>query len=122
MAALRRGKILTCGNARTDGKFYYLFDQKILSVGPPNDEMAVRYRIKGWRNPESTTFFTYAGWATQSTARHLGASRLSTVRFGVRRGVPVVTFNGFNLELDKDRWYCTDDLSEMIPNQRKEAA
>lgn len=112
-ALLRSGESGHRGNARTDGKFYYLFDNAIVSIGPPNEAEAVRGRLLG-RNVESEWYFTFAGWVTRSTLRHIGVASPYGRRLSISRGRAYCLLGEQRVELDSGRWYNSYDLAELF--------
>lgn len=112
-AALFRGERLRCGSAYTDGESYFLFNNRIFVQGGfPSTEVEVRYRMLGYKCVP--TFFSFAGWVTQSTLRHLkcclgGSGNL----LYIKRGVAYYSYASTALELNSNSWYCYDDLSQL---------
>jgi len=115
-ALLRSGESGRMGNARTDGKFYYLFDNAIVPRGPPNEAEAVRGRLLG-RNVESEWYFTFAGWVTQSTLRHLGVACPYSRRLSISRGRAYCMLGEQRVELDSGRWYNRHDRDDLFKEQ-----
>ena len=62
-------KRLRRGNARTDGQVYYLFGKPIARHGAGTPDL-VHALLRDEKPP---VMLTWAGWPTQSTARHLNA-------------------------------------------------
>lgn len=113
------GRKLKRGNARTDGKFYYLFDNAIVSSGPPNEAEAVRGRLLG-RLVGSEWYFTFAGWVTQSTLRHISVAVPFYRQLSISRGRAYFMLGEQRVELDSNRWYNVYDLSELFRRKQNE--
>jgi hypothetical protein len=72
-AAFYQGRKLMIGNARTDGVTYWLFDNAIARRTPNYDvSLAVAAKLLGERDIHDVEF-SWAGYCTQTTQRHLDA-------------------------------------------------
>lgn len=107
--AFASGRAAKRGNASSDGVSYYLFDNEIVCRGGPAD-VQVRNRLMGRRT--DTLYFTFAGWVTASTVRHLNV--LLPWRVSSARGRPFVNFKGQDVELDRNQWYSVYELDALL--------
>jgi len=62
LMAWRSGRTLKMGNARTDGRSYFLFDKEIARIGPPTDALIAKAKILGQSVRTNELWFTFAGW------------------------------------------------------------
>lgn len=115
-ACMYKGERATRGNASTDGSCYYLFGNKIVDTLGGPEELRVANRLKGY-NPEAIAF-TFAGWPTPSTKRHL--ETVVPFKFSLRRGKVVVHFRSLDLELEDDKWYTVHCLHDMFEERTKQ--
>jgi len=104
------------GNASSDGDAYYLFGNKIACRGGPED-VQVRNRLLGRRT--DTTYFTFAGWVTVSTARHLNV--VLPWKVFIKNGAPFVHFKGTDVALDADQWYSVYELDQLLTEMTNES-
>lgn len=72
-AAFYEGRTLKRGNARTDGRTYWLFDHPIARRVPPEDLVEVVTRKLTTGEGPRLLEFSWAGWATATTQAHLDA-------------------------------------------------
>lgn len=117
--ALLAGKPLKRGNAHTDGTGYYLFDNHIFNEGPPTDALKVKERLMGKIHGDNM-WFTFAGWVTQTTLRHLRACHPTLHQnLGIRRGkVYFRTREGIEVELDPNTWYCHTFIAQLLKEKK----
>jgi len=59
-----------------------------------------------------TLYFTFAGWVTASTVRHLNV--LLPWRVFSARGQPFVNFKGQDVKLDSNQWYSVYELDALL--------
>lgn len=109
--AFYEGKSRKRGDARTDGKFYYLCDNVIARRLTP-EEVAERMAmvIEGRDVPCHPLEFSFANWPTKMTARHLSALGVDAECYGIKD--PVCKLNG--KIVDPDGWYSPSKLAQMV--------
>lgn len=105
--AFYAGKTRKRGNCCTDGSAYYLFGHPIARRVP--DHLYVHHALAALRSGEllRPLEFSFAGWVTSTTCRHLEALGVRTSRAG---GVPMM--NG--KVVHHNYWYTLAEL-EALP-------
>lgn len=113
--AFYAGRKRTRGNARTDGRTYWLFGNAIAQRVPPEDvpEVIAESLVSGRKAPPLLAY-SFAGWATQTTARHLCA--LGVIARVNKDGTFV---NG--AKVDASAWYEPAELEALARQQKIEA-
>lgn len=111
-AAFYKGRRLTRGNCRTDGRTYWLFDKAIARRVPPEDvPMAVAEALTG-EHTARLLEFSWAGHATKTTEAHLDALGVRAWKGSESRRHPrPPEING--KPVDSRTWYTLEELADM---------
>lgn len=109
--AFYEGKSRKRGDACTDGKFYHLCGNTIARRLTP-DEVAERMAmvIDGVKVNHKPLEFSFAGWPTKMTARHLSALGVDAECYGIKN--PQCYLN--EKLVDPHEWYSLDQLATMV--------
>lgn len=110
--AFYAGKVCKRGNCQTDGMLYWL-ENSVIARRIALDEIpeAVAAALSGepWARRELE--FSFAGWPTKMTARHLSALGVDADCHGIKNPSP--RFN--DIEVGSSRWYTLAEIAELRP-------
>lgn len=112
--AFYEGRACKRGNCETDGMYYYLENSVI--AARENLAMEVAFKLmhdgREMRNPHrGPTLYSFAGWPTKMTARHLCALGLDAACYGIRKPSPQFR----NIEVQTNSWYTKDAINALEP-------
>jgi hypothetical protein len=110
--AFYAGRTCKRGNCETDGSVYRLENTVIARRIKPEDIPAhVARKLEGYLDTRRELEFTWSGWPTKMTARHLCALGVDAQCYGIKK--PSARFN--NVEVEYDRWYTPDEITKLRP-------
>lgn len=111
-AAFYAGRRLTRGNAKTDGRTYWLFDKPIARRVHEDDaaEMVAK-ALTGQDHPRMLEF-TWAGWPTKTTEAHLDALGVYAWKGTENKREPRKP-EMCGKPVDDSTWYTLDELRTM---------
>lgn len=111
--AFYEGKARVRGNCRTDGDTYYLENSSIARRIKPDDiPIYVAKKIEGYTTVRRPLEFSFNGWPTKMTARHLSALGIKAEVIGIKE--PKCYLNG--KPCDPRKWYTKEEI-EMLPKE-----
>ena len=108
--AFYAGKPRKRGNCHTDGERYILVDSVIARRIDVPLRVAHVMETGETLPPGHELSFTFAGWPTKMTARHLRALGVQAYCQGIKK--PVVTMNGKTVH--PSHWYTLAELEAMV--------
>lgn len=104
------GKYRKRSNCETDGKVYKLEGHVIARRVPPEDvPEQVTNALRGGKAYPAFSF-TFAGYPTKTTARHLRALKIDAEVFGIKN--PVCRISG--KIVDPSTWYTPEMIDELV--------
>lgn len=111
--AFYKGRPCKRGNCETDGMYYKL--ENSIIAWRENLAMEVAYALEhdGQKifNPHhGPTIFSFAGWPTKMTARHLKALGLDAECYGIKDPSPRFR----NIEVSSSQWYTLEDIEALV--------
>ena len=110
--AFHEGRACKRGNCRTDGMHYWLENTCIASRENTALEMAFMLENgRSMHNPHrGATVYSFGGWSTKMTARHLCALGVDAYCSGIKK--PKLTLSGKPCR--SNHWYSLEDI-ELLP-------
>lgn len=107
------GKKRKRGNCRTDGRTYYLFGVPIARRIPEADYIdVITHALETGQLPPPKLQFSWNGWPTRTTSRHLRALGVNASVQGLKN--PRIFFDGKRLPPDKESaWWSLEEIANM---------
>jgi len=108
--AFYAGRTCRRGNCRTDGSYYWLVNTIIARRIDDEDIPEAIIRVmKGIEMDRRLLEFSFNGWPTKMTARHLCALGVNASAFGLKS--PKAQFRG--IPVDDTKWYTPEEINEL---------
>lgn len=114
-AAFKEGRPRKRNNCESWDGSYYLVNSVIAEGYYPGHEHINTMRVLEGLKPLNPVRFSFAGWPTKMTARHLSALGIKAECWGIKN--PKCYMNG--KPVNPSRWYTLEDIEALPPEPPK---